>query len=91
MTEKKLNSLLNKAEKLYKSEKYTEAYPLFEELANKGVIKAQYRLGCIYDGGYLNNGVADFDLAVYWFRKGALQNDIDSQYNLAGYFYIYTI
>lgn len=86
MTEKNLNSLLNKAEKLYKSQKYTEAYPLFEELANKGVIKAQYRLGCIYDGGYLNNGVEDFDLAVYWFRKGALQNDIDSQYNLAGYF-----
>jgi TPR repeat protein len=86
MTEKILNSLLNKAEKLYKSQKYTEAYPLFEDLANKGVIKAQYRLGCIYDGGYLNNGVEDFDLAVYWFRKGALQNDIDSQYNLAGYF-----
>ena len=43
-----------KAEKLYKSEKYTEAYPLFEELANKGVIKAQYRLGWFYD---LDNNV----------------------------------
>jgi len=83
----KLNKLnLNKAEKFFKSEKYKEAFPLYEELAYKGVSQAQYRLGCIYDEGHLDGGVANFELAVYWFRKAAEQDDIDSQFNLAGYY-----
>jgi len=86
MSEKLNKSNLNKAEKFFKSEKYKEAFPLYQELASNGVAQAQYRLGCIYDAGHMDEGVANFEQAVYWFRNAAEQDDINSQFNLAGYY-----
>ena len=92
MTDKTDKSKLDRANKHYSNKNYDKAFPLYEELARKGVALAQHRLGVIYDEGLLSEGVADVEEgeeaeeAVYWFRRAAEQENIDSQFNLAGYY-----
>ena len=48
-----------------------------KELAEKGLIQAQYALGYAY---YVGAGVeVDYQQSVYWFTSAALQNDAMSQ------------
>lgn len=92
MTDKADKSKLDKADKYYSNKNYDKAFPHYEELARKGFALAQHRLGVIYDEDLLSEGVADIEEgkeakeAVYWFRRAAEQDNVDSQFNLAGYY-----
>ena len=56
------------------------AFIIFEELAEKGDIEAQYNLGDMYRDG---EGVRqDYKKAIYWYEKAANQGYAPAQYNL---------
>ena len=86
MTELKINASLKKAEKLFESKKYKEAFNIYEDLASKGVLIAQYRLADIYDQGYISGGEPNIEEAAYWYGRAANQGDSVSQFNYAGFF-----
>ena len=59
---------------------YKTALSIFEDLAKKGDIEAQYNLGVMYYNGY---GVRqDYKKAIEWYEKAATQGIADAQYNL---------
>lgn len=75
------------AEKLYKEGKalydaknYEQAVPKLKAAAEKGHMKAQYRLGLCYDKG---RGVPEDDKQAFrWYQKSAAQNFAKAQYQL---------
>ena len=59
---------------------YKTALSIFEDLAKKGDIEAQYNLGVMYYNGY---GVKqDYKKAIEWYEKSAIQGYAKAQYNL---------
>jgi hypothetical protein len=78
-------SNLNEAEKLFKAERYIEAFPFYEKLAYQGVALAQYSIAKIYELGILelDQEINKSEQAAYWYLKAAEQDHRDSQYNLA--------
>lgn len=65
----------------YESERYDEAFTLWNELARGGDVRAQVNLGTMYDSG---SGVAENPvLAAKWYRMAAEQGNCGAQYNLA--------
>jgi TPR repeat protein len=77
-------SQLDQAISLIEGKKYTEAFTLFQKLAESGDPEAQHNLALLYRTG---KGVEkNLDLSVYWFRKAADQGVSDAQYYL-GYMY----
>jgi TPR repeat protein len=78
------NALLEQALGLHGQKRYTEALPIFQNLAKQGNARAQFDLGIMYQNG---QGVAQDDTqAVYWYRKAAEQGHINGQSNL-GFMY----
>lgn len=68
------------ANELAKENRYAEAVPLFEYLANNGHIVAQSYLGLIYEKG---QGVTqNYELAAQWYQKAANQQLAFVQRNL---------
>ncbi len=68
------------AKKYYKNKEYDKAVPMFQRLAERGDMKAQFVLGYCYKEG---QGVAqDYTQAVHWYRKSAEQGDPDAQCSL---------
>ena len=64
----------------YNREDYKTAHKLFLELAEQGVVKAQYKLGLIYGKG---KGVAkDYSKAIKWWNLAADQGNGKAQVNL---------
>ncbi len=74
------NDFKNGLEALQNKE-YQKAIILLEKVANTGHHRAQTALGHIYKDG---KGVkTDFDKAIFWYEKAAIQDDIVAQYSLA--------
>ena len=65
---------------LYKAERFNEAVPLFQALAEQDSARAQNKLGeCYYNG----NGVGyNEKKAVAWFKKAARNGNADAFFNL---------
>ena len=64
----------------YEKGDYKTALTIFEDLAKKGDIDAQYNLGLMYDNGY---GVKqDYKKAFEWYEKAANQGIAKAQHNL---------
>jgi len=64
----------------YNREDYKTAHKLFLELAEQGVVKAQYNLGLMYGKG---KGVAkDYSKAIKWWNLAADQGNGKAQYSL---------
>jgi tetratricopeptide (TPR) repeat protein len=63
--------IFERANNLYGQGKYSEALPLYQQLARYS--GAQISLGGMYESG---NGVTkDYNQAIYWYRKAAEQGD----------------
>ncbi|MDD5215653.1 MAG: DnaJ domain-containing protein [Methylococcales bacterium] len=68
------------ANELAKENRYAEALPLFQYLADNGNVVAQSHLGLIYEKG---QGVAqNYELAAQWYQKAANQQLAFAQRNL---------
>jgi TPR repeat protein len=64
---------------------YQKAVRLWQPLAEKGIVNAQFNLATMY---YVGEGVKqDYAEALKWFRKAAEQGDIEAQYYL-GHMYL---
>ena len=75
-----------KAYEMYKLGQYEEAFEVFNELASRGHLESQYRVGVCYDRGRGVKKNYEFDLK--WYKKAAEKgNHIDAQINLANIFY----
>ena len=62
----------------------SNAFLWYSLAAQQGVVRAQYKLGVFYQGGY---GVTrDIKTAKKWFQKAAMQGDIRAQISLAQIF-----
>lgn len=73
-------SELERAVSLVESEKYTEAFAIFQKLAEAGDPEAQHNLALLYRTG---KGVQkDLEISGSWFRKAADQGVSDAQYYL---------
>lgn len=76
--------LFNKAKKLQKEEKHSEAYPLFVQAEKLGSIEACNEIGECY---FYGNGVEkNGEKAFQWYMKGASAGDAAAQGNV-GYCY----
>ena len=75
---------LEAAEKVYKEEKYEEAFALYEKLAEHGNPSAQKALGTMYAKG--ESVEQDYSKAFELYEKAAEQGMAEAQYNL-GYMY----
>ena len=59
---------------------YKTAFIIFEDLASKGDIEAQFALGLMY---YNGKGVRqDYKKAIEWYEKAANQGNTKAQFNL---------
>ncbi len=75
------NDLLNKANSFYKNKNYLKAYSIYKLLSEKGNSYAQNTLGYMFYNGL---GVEKtLSKANYWWKKSALNNNSDSQYQLS--------
>jgi len=75
-----VTSIVNEADQLRKSTRYTEAIALYEKAAALDDAHSQLWLGNFYERGL---GVAiDYTKAHYWFEKAANQNNTDAINNL---------
>jgi len=70
----------------YEAGDYAKARSIWQPMADKGDMYAQYAIGRLYEKG---RGVdRDFATAVKWYRQAAEKGHADSQYRLAvGYGY----
>mgnify|MGYP001617524024 CR=1 FL=1 len=70
----------------YDAGDYAKARRIWQPMADKGDVHAQYAIGRLYEKG---RGVdRDFATAVKWYRQAAEKGHVDSQYRLAvGYGY----
>ena len=76
--------ICDKAEEQYISTNYSYAFSLYSLAAEKGLFKAQFRLGCCYECGL---GVEqDIFKALEWFTEAAEQGDAITQ-NYLGFIY----
>ena len=69
------------AHDLHDQGRYAEALSLYQQLAEQGDAKAQFKLGIMYELGQCVT--QDYTQAVYWYRKAAEQGNANAQYNLA--------
>jgi hypothetical protein len=61
-------------------EDYAAAVALWTPLADKGYVRAQFKLGELYHEGLGVN--SDIDMALHWYRRAAEQGYADAQNNL---------
>jgi TPR repeat protein len=72
--------LYQEGKKLYDAKNYSAAFPKLKAAAEKGHMKAQYRLGRCYDKG---RGTTENDkVAVAWYTKSASQGFAKAQCEL---------
>lgn len=70
----------NRALQFIKQQNYSDAFPLFKQLAEQGDANAQHNLGLMYEYG---DGITQNDQqAVYWYTKAAEQGEAHAQNNL---------
>ena len=69
---------LQKGDKAYEQENYTEAMRWYRKAADQGSTEAQRHIGLLYERG---SGVArDYTEAMRWYRKAADQGDSSAQF-----------
>lgn len=73
--------MLQRAEDFYDQNRYADALPLYQNLAEQGDAKAQFKLGIMYELGQCVT--QSYTQAVDWYRKAAEQGNSNAQYNLA--------
>jgi hypothetical protein len=79
--DKSTQDISNRAYELYKEGRYTEAFPIYEDLAKKDGVIDQYNLGYMFQHG---EGITkDSRQAAYWFEKSATQGYVIAQNSLA--------
>jgi len=67
---------------LFNDDREEEAVSLYEKLADKGNVDAQYSLAVYYEVRQ------NYEKTLYWYEKAAMQNHGESEYNLGRcYFY----
>lgn len=66
--------------KAYIRDDYATAIENFRPLAERGIVKAQYFLGVMYDNG--EGVLQDYNKAFQWYRRAAEQGDIAAQHFL---------
>ena len=70
------NDLLNKADALFKEEKYAEAHKLYEEIATSSEnSNAAYKLGWMYQKG--EGVLQDANVSQKWYKKAATWDSTD--------------
>jgi Flp pilus assembly protein TadD len=80
----KPEDLKSYALELYRFGRYSEAFPIFEKLAEKNDLDAEFCLGVMYDNGF---GVKkDYNRSIYYLNKAAKKSDAGSQYYLGTMF-----
>lgn len=68
----------------YENKNYEKAFNIWERLALNGDLKAQYKIGYMYDYG---KGVEkNAKKAFYWYEKAANQGNVDAQDSLGFYY-----
>jgi len=76
-----IEALFQRAYELNDQGRHAEAFPLYQQLADQGHVKAQFNLAVMYDQGqYVTQ---DYAQAVFWYLKAAEQDNANAQYNLA--------
>lgn len=81
MSAQDVDKLFKEGKALYEAKNYTQAVPKLKVAAEKGHMKAQYRLGRCYEKG---RGVTkDEALAFKWYTKSAAKDYAKGQYALA--------
>lgn len=75
-------ALFNKGVELFKVEKYSEAIPYFEKIANQGYVDAQFNIGFCYFR------LKDYKNAISWLEKAANKEDKGAQTLLAKCYYL---
>ncbi len=76
-----VKEMLQRAHDLYDQNRYADALPLYQNLAEQGDAKAQFKLGIMYELGQCVT--QSYTQAVHWYRKAAEQGNSNAQYNLA--------
>lgn len=72
--------LYQEGKQLYDAQNYTAAFPKLKAAAEKGHVKAMYRLGRCYDKG---RGTAEDDQKAFsWYEKAAQKGSAKAQYQL---------
>ena len=72
---------MEEAKRCLNQKEYDKAVRIFQALADKGEVEAQYNLALCYDKG---QGVPqDYSKAVYWYKKAANQGYAPARNNLA--------
>ena len=75
------NKITNKAELEYDKKNFKKAFLLYENLAKKGDLYAQYYLGWAFEYG---KGIeANYNKALEWYSKASNQGDDESEYQIA--------
>ncbi|MFT5111017.1 MAG: TPR repeat protein [Parasphingorhabdus sp.] len=64
---------------------YATASRIWENLALRGHMLSQYNLALLYENGL--GFERRTDIAAFWYRLAAMQDDVASQYNLGGLYY----
>ena|GEM_PF-952197 len=73
----KLDAVFEDGLREYDNKEYIKAIKLFQQVANLGYPKAQYKIGEMYSSG---DGITeDRTEALKWYRKAAIQGDAKSQ------------
>ncbi|MCP4493867.1 MAG: sel1 repeat family protein [Gammaproteobacteria bacterium] len=75
----------DRAVRLFKGRRYSDAKPLFIEIESEGVISASRILGNYYLAGL--DCEIDLEKAEQYYRKGAEAGDIESKFSLATIYY----
>jgi TPR repeat protein len=78
-------STLKEAKAALDAGEYQSAIQLFELLAERGDVSAQYSLGSIYSRGFGTS--KNFTVAARWFRKAAVQGHTEAQFDLGALYH----
>lgn len=76
-------AIYQKGEAFFKLQKYKEAAECFEEAYRKGLAMAAFRLGELYENGYLPKS---YYKALDWYEKAALKEDDRAQFKLGKWY-----
>lgn len=73
---KSIRDICNKALAFFKANEFDDAFPLFQEAANKGDNIAQYYLGIFYEQGY--SVKPNMEESLKWLEKSADAGNVDA-------------
>ncbi len=73
-----------------RKEGYKAAFILLKQLAEQGNAQAQFELGAAYEHPLFDEPIKkDINEAIKWYRKAAIQINVDAQYSLGRIYFVY--